>query len=78
MSLLKWAAIFLVLAAIAALFGFTGIERFRRYREDAVLPVPGRVRGHRRAGRDGVPPSRLSRGRIGRKPRARSSQETTK
>ncbi len=27
MSLLKWAAIFLVLAAIAALFGFTGIAR---------------------------------------------------
>lgn len=27
MSLLKWAAIFLVLAAIAALFGFTSIAR---------------------------------------------------
>ena len=42
--MLYWAVVFLVLAIIAAVFGFGGISRRGRdHREGAVLRVPGGV-----------------------------------
>jgi len=43
--MLRWAVIFLVIALVAALFGFGGIASAAGDREDPVLSVPDRLPG---------------------------------
>ena len=61
MSLLKWALFFLVLAAIAGLFGFSGFAQGAAEISKGLVPdLPGGICGDRHPRRDCVQDSHLS------------------